>query len=508
MTEPETPETPQKLTRSRDDRYIGGVAAGIAERFSIDPALVRIAFVLSLAFGGFGAIAYLILLVMLPIGGDPSEPVEPVKEGRRIAVIAGTVLLGLIFVITRGSGGWLFGIGPGPLFGIVFWGLAIAGLIWLIREGTKGNPPESFNDRPSPSSAPSPSQTAPARVAPLAKTPEAGDPAEAPTEVTGTAAADTAVTEVAGISAGAGPGTAAPTPSATARTGSTPSPQAVAEGQERSGGAAVGKIMTWFAIGLATLVGLFIVASISAWVTVLAGAIPMAIVLVGLGAAMVVLAITERSRIAIWLLPVALFVAIPMAVLSLAGIRLEGGYGDFKEKPVVAAEIPSDGYQMAAGQMTIDMRRFNFRSGSTVELPVDSGLGYTQVIVPDDVCVSADIDGKAGLADIRGTRTSGVDISRTIVAPESSTAPGLHVNGDFQLGFLQVVDSTSYESRNYIGGADYDGPNEDDWDDQSDKKAVARAEAACEVPAGSGDSQKGGPGSKKSTTVPGETTKS
>ena len=83
MTEPETPETPQKLTRSRDDRYIGGVAAGIAERFSIDPALVRIAFVLSLAFGGFGAIAYLILLVMLPIGGDPSEPVEPVKEGRR-----------------------------------------------------------------------------------------------------------------------------------------------------------------------------------------------------------------------------------------------------------------------------------------------------------------------------------------------------------------------------------------------------------------------------------------
>ena len=79
-----------------------------------------------------------------------------VTDADAAAGIAGTVLLGLIFVITRGSGGWLFGIGPGPLFGIVFWGLAIAGLIWLIREGTKGNPPESFNDRPSPSSAPPP----------------------------------------------------------------------------------------------------------------------------------------------------------------------------------------------------------------------------------------------------------------------------------------------------------------------------------------------------------------
>ena len=134
----------------------------------------------------------------------------------------------------------------------------------------------------------------------------------------------------------------------------------------------------------------------------------------------------------------------------------------------------------------------------------------SQIASSERPSTNALVSTRAPLAskNTRGTRTSGVDVSRTIVAPPSSRAPGLHLDGDFQLGFLQVVDSTSYESRNYIGGADYDGPNEDDWDDQSDKKAVARAEAACEAAPGPGGGQKAGPGSKKPTTVPGETTKS
>lgn len=45
---------------------IAGVAGGIGERLGIDPTLVRIAFVLSVFFGGFGAFAYLILWVLLP----------------------------------------------------------------------------------------------------------------------------------------------------------------------------------------------------------------------------------------------------------------------------------------------------------------------------------------------------------------------------------------------------------------------------------------------------------
>jgi phage shock protein C len=46
---------------------IAGVCGGIAEYFSIDPTLVRIAFVILALSGGPGAIAYLILLVLIPM---------------------------------------------------------------------------------------------------------------------------------------------------------------------------------------------------------------------------------------------------------------------------------------------------------------------------------------------------------------------------------------------------------------------------------------------------------
>ena len=498
MTESDTGmKSGKKLARSRDDRYIGGVAAGIAHRFSIDPMLVRIAFVISLVFGGIGALAYLILLVTLPIDGDPDQSIPPVPESRRMAVIVGTVVLGLICLITRDTGNWLFGIGSAPLFIIFFWGAVIVGLIWMIREGTRSNSSAAFSDSPSPSAAPSPSQTAPTRV----------DPAEAPTEVTDPATADTVLTD-------------APLPPATATAGGAKttmtSPrvqsQELADQQERSGGAVIGQIMTWFAIGLAALVGLTILAGISAWVTVISGAIPMATVVVAIGIGMVVCAVSGRRNIAIWLLPVALFIAIPMAALSLAGIRVHGSFGDLNERPVVAAEIPSDGYELAVGQMTIDMRRFDFQPGKTVELPVDSGLGYTQVIVPDDVCVTADITGKAGLADIRGTRSSGVDITRTIAATPT-VAPVLDLDADFQLGFLQVVDATAYETHNYIGEQNYENGRHGDSINENDRKAVARAEAACAATSLSGSAGKDGsapakPDSKKSTVDTGDTTKS
>ena len=68
---------PNKLTRSRSDRYIGGVAAGIANLLKVDPLFVRIAFIASLALGGLGLLVYVALLALTPIEGDPSEPLPP-----------------------------------------------------------------------------------------------------------------------------------------------------------------------------------------------------------------------------------------------------------------------------------------------------------------------------------------------------------------------------------------------------------------------------------------------
>jgi phage shock protein PspC (stress-responsive transcriptional regulator) len=57
-----------QLTRSTSDRVIGGVAGGIAQRFGLDPTLVRIAWVVSIFFGGLGILVYVVLWIALPAG--------------------------------------------------------------------------------------------------------------------------------------------------------------------------------------------------------------------------------------------------------------------------------------------------------------------------------------------------------------------------------------------------------------------------------------------------------
>ena len=57
----------KKLYRSRDNRMIGGVAAGLAEYFDIDATIVRLAFVFfGLAGIGGGALVYIIMMLVVP----------------------------------------------------------------------------------------------------------------------------------------------------------------------------------------------------------------------------------------------------------------------------------------------------------------------------------------------------------------------------------------------------------------------------------------------------------
>jgi phage shock protein PspC (stress-responsive transcriptional regulator) len=56
----------KKLYRSSKDKMLGGVAAGLAEYFSIDPTLVRILFVVTLFLGGTGILAYIVMWIIVP----------------------------------------------------------------------------------------------------------------------------------------------------------------------------------------------------------------------------------------------------------------------------------------------------------------------------------------------------------------------------------------------------------------------------------------------------------
>lgn len=66
----------KRLTRDLDNRMIGGVCAGIANYFDIDPTLVRVLFVALTVTGGSGLLVYLLLWIVIPgeRGGGHSEP--------------------------------------------------------------------------------------------------------------------------------------------------------------------------------------------------------------------------------------------------------------------------------------------------------------------------------------------------------------------------------------------------------------------------------------------------
>ena len=58
-----------RLYKSRDDRFLFGVAGGLAEYFDIDPVLVRVGWVLlTIATGGIGLLVYIVLAIVTPNG--------------------------------------------------------------------------------------------------------------------------------------------------------------------------------------------------------------------------------------------------------------------------------------------------------------------------------------------------------------------------------------------------------------------------------------------------------
>ncbi len=75
-----------RLYRDADDRILGGVAAGIAHFFAIDPLIVRLLFGLSIFVGGFGVLLYILLWILLPEARTTTQKVE--MTGGRVTLSA------------------------------------------------------------------------------------------------------------------------------------------------------------------------------------------------------------------------------------------------------------------------------------------------------------------------------------------------------------------------------------------------------------------------------------
>jgi len=83
--------TQPRLFRSASDKVIAGVCGGLAQYFNIDPALVRLAFVVFALAGGASVLLYIVLWIAVPVGvGTPM-----VNVGERGHEMLATVLIAI-----------------------------------------------------------------------------------------------------------------------------------------------------------------------------------------------------------------------------------------------------------------------------------------------------------------------------------------------------------------------------------------------------------------------------
>ena len=56
----------KRLYRSMNNKMIAGVCGGVAEYIGLDPALVRLGWIVFCALGGSGVLAYIIAAIVIP----------------------------------------------------------------------------------------------------------------------------------------------------------------------------------------------------------------------------------------------------------------------------------------------------------------------------------------------------------------------------------------------------------------------------------------------------------
>ena len=387
------------IRRRTDDKWIGGVASGLADRLGIDPVIVRAAFVLLTILGGVGVTFYLVAWALLPNDRDEIAAERAAVHGDAgslvLLAIAGLAVLGEILGWGRDSGWWGF-----P------WGLVVTGLlIWWLVQRSRNNPDvEQRMDAGQPGSPQQPG------------TPQATQPGTPHAAQSGT--------------------TYASAPSSTTPSPATPSPGAPRKLRRRSGG----PLMTLVAIGLA-LVAYGILSWLGAdlnWAgnhqtIALAGSLAaMGIVLVGLG-------------LAGWRAGFLAFVTVVLAITAWsstvvpAGIHLGGRMGDATWAPT--SVLPDANYHLGAGTGILDLSALPAEGMSEVKLPAYVGLGELTVIVPDDLTV--EVVGHVSLGeialpgDVGSDSQGGTDLTRTMVIGEGPTEVVL--DAGVGIGSLTVV---------------------------------------------------------------------
>ncbi|MBV9843480.1 MAG: PspC domain-containing protein [Kutzneria sp.] len=376
--------------RPRQGRMVAGVAAGIADRYAIDPVIVRVLLVVTAIYGGAGMLFYLAGWLLLAEENDEVSAGESVLGRGHSSMSQGfRLLLGLLCIPAF----TLLFSGPfGPFAGFLGLVALLGGLVLLHQHraalGVPGTPHTPSTALPV---VRGPEMATPAtEVVPYSSTPPEPpvtpvDPVFQPTEVM--AARRTRKSHVGGIT-----------------------------------------------MGVAFLVTavLAIVSRYSPWLTV--GHI-VGIVAGILGAGLVVGAFLRGGRGLI----------VPTALVALAAVALTGwpyrdlgGIRHVRETPV--AQLASS-YHNTLGTLVLDMTGMKLDRDHPVSTAVSVGVGDVKVIVPAGATVNATCEAGLGTAKCLDQRLSGVGAhSRASAAgPADKNAGTINLTVHVGVGDLEVT---------------------------------------------------------------------
>jgi phage shock protein PspC (stress-responsive transcriptional regulator) len=218
----------------------------------------------------------------------------------------------------------------------------------------------------------------------------------------------------------------------------------------------------WRAIGMAAVAviaffALLALAGGAAFAVGLGWGVPVAIVIIVVGAALTFLAIRGGGR---WLILPAVALAIGAGGAAATDLDLKGGIGEREYSPVTVASIPADGYRLGVGRLAVDLRNLDWNRERVVNLKVDLGIGQADVFVPRRVCVTGSTHTGVGESQVAGERNEGIDVDH--LAAEGSTAvPRLVLDATVDVGQLRVINSDTADADDPGYGHGYQDFDED-----------------------------------------------
>jgi phage shock protein PspC (stress-responsive transcriptional regulator) len=414
--------------RDTERRWFGGVCAGLADKWRVDPLLIRAAAVVLAFIGGLGLTAYLVLWLLLPDRRGDLLLERALRRGDGWPVV---LLVITAFVLVGG----IVSIGQGNSWGGPLWVLVpVALVVWFIVDRGRSSgaaptdPPRPAADAAGPPPTGGTTMSAPTPAYAPGSTPGAPPPRYGyPPEPGSTSPRYGYPTDSRGTPPpGAPPRPVAPPP--------PPGPR-----RRRPSGfvglISLGLALALFGVGVA-LDGPLGFPGVPA---VLGFGLALA------GVSVVALALGLSGRAGGF--TSVLVIVLGFALLTTAGasrINVTDGVGERTWRPVASGTPVS--YDLGAGDATLDLNRLgdDVASGPT-NVSVHLGAGDLTILVPDDV--TARVDAHVGIGDIQvrgtgpgsGLEQSGADRSLTTTVGGDSAGDTIDVVVTADVGLGQIT---------------------------------------------------------------------